>query len=125
MGSELEKLAQVASLRAQRLLGRKAEFRVVGANNLRHEIPTAPDAGWMDPQSRDIIYSRIRDLSRMYWLAWLVRQETSRVGGSIECLDDDGLSALLTKMERGRECRVEGVGFDEVGLVRDQGEHYG
>lgn len=118
MASELEKLAQVASLRAKRMLGQKSHLRVVGADNLRREIPTAPAPGFLCAQSRDVIYARLRDLSRMYWLAWLVRQETQHVGGIVECLDDNELCALRDKMERARECRVEGIGFDEAGLVR-------
>lgn len=124
MGSELEKLAEVASLRAKMLLGQKAHLRVVGVGNLHREIPTAPERGFLDPQTRDCIYARIRDLSRMYWLAWLVRQETAHVNGVIECLDDIELTVLRDKMERARECRVDGVGFDEAGLVREQGKIY-
>lgn len=56
----------------------------------------------------------------MYWLQWVVRQETQFYGRILDELEDVQLIAVALKMERARECRVEGIGFDEVpGLVRD------
>jgi len=104
-------------LRAREEPHQKPKLRLVGKADLEGE-----KTGHLDAVSREIMISRIRDLSRMYWLAWLVRQETSHVGHVVECLDDDELAALLRKMEHGRECRVEGIGFDDAGLVRSQGE---
>lgn len=72
----------------------------------------------MTALQRDVIYSRIRDLGNLYHLMWLVRQETMHVLGVVECLSDEELTALLSKVERGVEARMDGVAFEEVGLVR-------
>lgn len=117
---KLDLLAAAIAARANRKLGRKASLRVVGVGNLRDHVPSAPTPGLLDAVTRDLYLSRIRDLSRMYWLQWIVRQETQYYGRSLEELDDDQLIAVARKLERGRECRIEGVGFDEVpGLVRE------
>lgn len=100
---------QVAAIAGTRTTAKPRRLKVVGE---------APPPG-LSALQRDVIYSRIRDLANMYALAWLVRQETAHVGGITECLSDDSLNDLLTKMERAREARVEGVPFDDVGLVRN------
>ncbi|PPU32127.1 hypothetical protein XspCFBP7912_13200 [Xanthomonas sp. CFBP 7912] len=110
---ELEAMArQVAATMGIKTEHAPRRLRVVGA-----EIPADPLQ--LNALQRDVLYRRIRDLGKMYWLMWLVRQETGHVNGIMECLSDAELTSLLEKMERARECRVEGIAFDEAGLVKN------
>lgn len=82
-------------------------------------VPSEPLPGaTMSALERDVTYARIRDLGNLYSLNWLIRQETMHVLGVMECLGEDELRALLQTMERGMEARLDGVAFEDVGLVR-------
>lgn len=95
----------------------KPKLKLVARDDLARQVPTAK---LLDAVTRDAYFARIRDLSKMYWLQWLVRQETQHFKRGLEELDDDQLIQLADKMERARSCRVEGIGFDEVpGLMRE------
>lgn len=89
----------------------------------KRRLVMVPDGGFVEGEGmtalqRDALYARIRDLAGLYGLAWLVRQECMHVNGIMECLTDDGLTALLAKMDRGVEAVMDGVPFAEVGLVK-------
>jgi len=56
-------------------------------------------------------------LKRFYRLDWLVDQETFNVA-NVSCLEDCDLIRLLNFMEHARECIVEGIPFEDAGLVR-------
>lgn len=111
MGDEwLQRMAERVAIRSNVELGGR-RLRLVTEG----QAPSAPP---MAALQRDTLYARIRDLGNLYWLNWLIRQETMHVHGVLECLPDAELEALMEKMERGRECRIEGIPFDDAGLVR-------
>jgi len=60
---------------------------------------------------------RIRWLTRTYDLQWLVDQESADET-SLSILSSNQLQELLVKLERAHQCIVEGIGFDEAGLVK-------
>jgi hypothetical protein len=70
-----------------------------------------------DPPRARLLY-RIRDFAIMYSLAWLVRQETTFYGRSLEELGDEELGEVMKKLERALECRNDDVSFVDAGLVR-------
>ncbi len=78
-----------------------------------------PNEIQFDDITRNAVISRIRDLERMFRLGWLVRQETFHVPG-LECLEDSELSALLSDMERARECLCDGIDLEHTGLIRSR-----
>ena len=115
--SEKGKLEALAAQIAAAIQGapERPKLRLVRKQDI---VLDRPD--YLTGEQRDVMYSRINDLAHMYWLRWLIRQETQ--GAPLEHLDDEALTALLQKMERARECRVEGIGFDEAGLVKAMGD---
>lgn len=113
MSSELNDLVDLIRCRVANAPLARPKLRLVAREDLTRE-PIG-----MDAQTRDLHYRCIRDLARMYWLGWLVRRETQRVGGAMESLSDDDLIALRQKMEKARECRIEGIGFDDAGIISE------
>lgn len=89
--------------------GKKPVLRIVGGTSFVPGEVAEP---------RERLLSRIRDFARMYWLAWLVRQEAAHLGKTLEEFTDDELGDLMHKMEKGRDCRNEDVSFDDAGLIR-------
>lgn len=115
---EMEKLAELIALRAKSKLGQKAQLRVVGKRNLTTLLPDAKGADDASLAARARLYDRIRDAADLYNLWWLVRQETHSADGMLERLSDHELVDLMERIDRARDCILEGVAFDEVGLVR-------
>ena len=60
---------------------------------------------------------RILDLTEMYSLHWLIRQEVGPKKSALYMLTHDELSQLLRKVHLARECIIEGISFDDAGLI--------
>jgi hypothetical protein len=64
-----------------------------------------------------MLIRRIRWLSDSYDLQWILDQEV-RGEGSLSLLPMAQVEHVLAVMERAHACIVEGIGFDEAGLVK-------
>lgn len=104
----LDELAEVIAHRVKGARPAKPLLRVIAA----------PKPTLFDSITRGSILTRIRRLQKMYSLGWLVEQGTFNQPG-LDSLEDAALSALLQQMERARECIVDGVGFDDAGLIEN------
>lgn len=71
---------------------------------------------------RDIRRQLVRDTARIHGLKWLLLRETAHVDGILERLEDDELIALHNTMQKAERCILDGIGFDDAGLM-DTGEN--
>lgn len=62
-------------------------------------------------------YQLIRDIARIHGLPWFLRKETAHVNGVMEQLDDESLIRLHGRMQQAQRCILDGVGFDDAGLL--------
>lgn len=87
----------------------------------QHGAPRAPKQAKEPPYRgrppRDAIIRRIRWLADNYALGWLIDQ-ARWPDRRLSDLDDTELTELLAQTERARECWIDGIAFDDAGLVR-------
>ena len=113
----IEREADLLAKIVRRQLGAKASLRLVSRGNVRHEVPTAPLPDKIPAFEREIRCQLVRDTARIHGLKWLVLRETAHVDGIIERLDDDSLVALHNTKQKAENCFLEGIGFDDAGLL--------
>lgn len=109
---DLETLATVIANTVKGVTPAKPKLRLV----------EAPPPTLFDSITRDGCAKRIRYLRKAYQLQWLVDQHTFNEP-CLESLSDEAMSKLLGELEKARECIIEGISFDEAGLMRNLSSH--
>lgn len=64
-----------------------------------------------------LLLRRISFLSTTYGLGWLVDQEVLALG-PLATWPPRSLAALIAKLERARECILDGISLEDAGLVQ-------
>lgn len=126
LDQEMDKLAQLIALRAQRKLGEKPKLALVGSAEQPVDRPAhspgnrnALRCERMDVVLRDGHCKMIRHIRHRwgYPMQVLIDQACFEHGG-IDNLPDDDLIQLHKDMERAEECLRDGVSFEDAGLLR-------
>lgn len=128
LDQEMDKLAQLIALRAQRKMGQKPKLELVEGAGRQAKSATglqaAPRAttARMDVILRESHCRMIRHLRRRWGFPMQVLIDQACFGyAGIEQLPDDELVQLHKDLERAQECMRDGVTFEDAGLLRS---HY-
>lgn len=79
----------------------------------------APKTTLFDGITRLSIMDRVRTIARSYKDTRIVLEQATFDVPGLDFLQDEDLIALHRDMERARECLVDGIPFDEAGLIRN------
>ncbi|HHA2409613.1 TPA: hypothetical protein ACOFCD_000860 [Stenotrophomonas maltophilia] len=130
LDQEMDKLAQLIALRAQRKMGEKPKLTLVGSVEPAEApvaSPAASDAVLTRPAMRmDVVlreshYRMIRHFQRRWGASMQLLIDQACFGYmGIEQLPDDDLIQLHKDLERAEDCMRDGVSFEDAGLLRSR-----
>lgn len=125
---EMDKLAELIALRAQRKMGVKPQLAVVGSakqpDSKQAQTSAAAEAqkpGRMDYLYRESHFRMIRHICRRWGCSMQVIIDQACFGlAGIEQLPDEQLIQLHKDLERAQECMRDGVSFEDAGLLKNR-----
>lgn len=127
LDKEMDKLAELIALRAQRKMGVKPQLAVVGSARQPDGKQTgATDTEAQKPARLDYLYREshfrmIRHIRRRWGCSMQVIIDQACFGlAGIEQLPDDQLIQLHKDLERAQECMRDGVSFEDAGLLKNR-----
>lgn len=125
LDQEMDKLAQLIALRAQRKMGVKPKLSAVGsgkpAEGRPEPLQAARPAMRMDVVLRESHYRMIRHFQRRWGASMQLLIDQACFGYmGIEHLPDDDLIQLHKDLERAEDCMRDGVSFEDAGLLRSR-----
>ena len=123
LDQEMDKLAELIALRAQRKMGMKPSLAVVGSEKPARAsaAPTAPSPTRMDVVLRESHYRMIRHFRRIWGAPMQMVIDQACFGYmGIEQLPDEDLIQLHKDLERALDCMRDGVSFEEAGLLKSR-----